>query len=160
MQFLLGTLLDPHAAWLLMRGVRTLGVRVRRQAESALALARKLVPHPNVQSVSYPYLEADAGYAIASRQMRGGGGVVSFTVKGGTATARRFADALQLIPIATSLGGVETIVELPYDLDFLSEGTDGGTDVAAPLGGTIRMSVGLEDVSDLWADLDQALRTA
>jgi cystathionine beta-lyase/cystathionine gamma-synthase len=160
MQFLLGTLLDPHAAWLLMRGVRTLGVRVRRQAESALALARKLVPHPNVQSVSYPYLEADAGYAIASRQMRGGGGVVSFTVKGGAAAARRFADALQLIPIATSLGGVETIVELPYDLDFLSEGTDGGNDVAAPLGGTIRMSVGLEDVSDLWADLDQALRTA
>jgi len=91
--------------------------------------------------------------------MRGGGGVVSFVVKGGTSASRRFADALRLIPIATSLGGVETIVELPYDLDF--EADDAGTGVAgSPLGGTIRMSVGLEDVSDLWADLDQALRAA
>src|SRR5689334_1141252 len=102
MQFLLGTVLDPHAAWLLIRGVRTLGVRVRRQAESALVLARKLALHPNVESVSYPYLETDPGYAVASRQMRGGGGVVSFAVKGGTTAARRFADALRLVPIATS----------------------------------------------------------
>ena len=159
MQILLGTVQDPHAAWLLMRGIRTLGVRVRRQAESALALARKLSSHPGVETVFYPFLEGDAGYAIASKQMRGGGGVVSFVVKGGTSASRRFADALRLIPIATSLGGVETIVELPYDLDF--EADDAETGVAgSPLGGTIRMSVGLEDVSDLWADLDQALRAA
>ena len=82
MQILLGTVLDPHAAWLLTRGVRTLGVRVRRQAESALTIARKLVVHPNIESVSYPYLESDPGYAIASRQMRGGGGVVSFVGAG------------------------------------------------------------------------------
>jgi len=155
MQILLGTVMDPHAAWLLMRGIRTLGVRVRRQAETALALARKLSLHGSVQSVSYPYLESDPGHAIASRQMRAGGGVVSFVVKGGTAGARRFADALRLIPIATSLGGVETIVELPYDLDF-GEG-DQGDSAGAALGGTIRMSVGLEDLADLWADLDQAL---
>jgi cystathionine beta-lyase/cystathionine gamma-synthase len=157
MQILLGTVQDPHAAWLLMRGVRTLGVRVRRQAETALALARKLSSHSVVESVFYPFLETDPGYAIASKQMLGGGGVVSFVVKGGTRGARRFADALTLIPIATSLGGVETIVELPYDLDF---GADDGHDGTAetPLGGTIRMSVGLEDVNDLWADLDQALQ--
>jgi cystathionine gamma-synthase len=159
MQILLGTVQDPHAAWLLMRGIRTLGVRVRRQAESALALARKLSLHSSVEAVFYPFLESDPGYAIASKQMRGGGGVVSFVVKGGTSASRRFADALRLIPIATSLGGVETIVELPYDLDF--EADDAETGVAgSPLGGTIRMSVGLEDVSDLWADLDQALRAA
>ncbi len=122
MQILLGTVQDPHAAWLLMRGIRTLGVRVRRQAETALALARTLSSHAIVESVFYPYLETDPGYAIASKQMRGGGGVVSFVVKGGTGGSRRFADALRLIPIATSLGGVETIVELPYDLDFDGEG--------------------------------------
>jgi cystathionine beta-lyase/cystathionine gamma-synthase len=158
MQILLGTVLDPHAAWLLMRGIRTLGVRVRRQAETALALARRLAEHPNVESVAYPYLETDPGYGIASRQMAGGGGVVSFAVQGGTSGARRFADTLELIPIATSLGGVETIVELPYDLDFGEEHDGNGHVAASPLGGTIRMSVGLEDVTDLWADLDQALR--
>jgi len=157
MQILLGTVQDPHAAWLLMRGIRTLGVRVRRQAESALALARRLSSHPAVESVFYPFLESDPGYAIASKQMRGGGGVVSFVVKGGTSASRRFADALRLIPIATSLGGVETIVELPYDLDFETDGDEGG-EAESPLGATVRMSVGLEDVNDLWADLDQALR--
>ena len=158
MQILLGTVQDPHAAWLLMRGVRTLGVRVRRQADTALTLAQRLASHPGVEAVFYPYLASDPGYAIASKQMLGGGGVVSFVVKGGTGAARRFADALQLIPIATSLGGVETIVELPYDLDFLPEGGENGEPAESPLGGTIRMSVGLEDVADLWADLDQALR--
>lgn len=152
-QILFGTVLDPHAAWLLMRGVRTLGLRVRRQAETALALAGKLAAHPRVSSVSYPFLETDTGYAIAARQMRGGGGVVSFVVKGGAPAARRFADALRLIPIATSLGGVETIVELPYDLDFEAASDASG----AAQGGTIRMSVGLEDFDDLWTDLDQAL---
>ena len=156
-QILFGTVLDPHAAWLLMRGIRTLGVRVRRQAETALVLARLLSAHPNVESVSYPYLETDPGYAIASRQMKGGGGVVSFAVKGGTTGARRFADALELIPIATSLGGVETIVELPYDLDFGEEHGANSHAAESPLGGTVRMSVGLEDASDLWADLDRAL---
>jgi cystathionine gamma-synthase len=154
MQILLGTVLDPHAAWLLLRGVRTLGVRVRRQAETALALARVLARHPAVEHVSYPYLETDSGHAVASRQMRGGGGVVTFVPRGGAEAGRRFADSLRLIPIATSLGGVETIVELPYDLDF-GEGADEGT--ASPYAGAIRMSVGLEDYADLWADIDQAL---
>jgi cystathionine beta-lyase/cystathionine gamma-synthase len=154
MQILLGTVMDPHAAWLLLRGVRTLGVRVRRQAETALALAGALAKHPAVASVSYPYLETDPGFAVASRQMRGGGGVVTFVPRGGVDAGRRFADSLRLIPIATSLGGVETIVELPYDLDFGEENGDGGPSEVA---GAIRMSVGLEDFVDLWADIDQAL---
>jgi len=154
MQILLGTVMDPHAAWLLLRGVRTLGVRVRRQAETALALARALAKHPAVSSVSYPYLETDPGFAVASRQMRGSGGVVTLIPSGGVDAGRRFADALKLIPIATSLGGVETIVELPYDLDFGEANGDGGTSEVA---GAIRMSVGLEDFADLWADIDQAL---
>lgn len=154
MQILLGTVLDPHAAWLLLRGVRTLGVRVRRQAETALALARALSQESAIEQVSYPYLETDPGFAVASKQMRGGGGVVTFVPRGGAVVARRFADSLKLIPIATSLGGVETIVELPYDLDF-GEEADGG--VEQPFAGAIRMSVGLEDFADLWADIEQAL---
>ena len=154
MQILLGTVLDPHAAWLLMRGVRTLGVRVRRQAETALGLARALSRHPAVERVSYPYLKSDPGFAVASKQMRAGGGVVTFVPRGGVVAGRRFADSLKLIPIATSLGGVETIVELPYDLDF-GEGAEDGAQL--PYGGAIRMSVGLEDYADLWADIYQAL---
>ena len=155
MQILLGTVLDPHAAWLLLRGVRTLGVRVRRQAETALALARALAQHPAVEQVAYPYLETNPGYDVASRQMSGGGGgVVTFVPRGGARAGRRFADSLKLIPIATSLGGVETIVELPYDLDF-GEGMEQETE--APFAGAIRMSVGLEHYADLWADIDQAL---
>lgn len=154
MQILLGTVLDPHAAWLLLRGVRTLGVRVRRQAETALALARFLAAQPAVAWVSYPFLENDGGYPIASRQMRGGGGVLTFALDGGLAAARRFADRLELIPIATSLGGTETIVELPYDLDFGE-----GEGVESEIAGAIRMSIGLEDVEDLEADIARALRS-
>ena len=157
MQILLGTVLDPHAAWLLLRGVRTLGVRVRRQAETALALARALANHPAVERVSYPYLETDPGFAVASKQMRAGGGVVTFVPRGGLDAGRRFADSLKLIPIATSLGGVETIVELPYDLDF---GEEIDAHDGTPYGGAIRMSVGLEDYADLWGDIDQALVTS
>ena len=86
--------------------------------------------------------------------MRAGGGVVTFVPRGGVAAARRFADSLKLIPIATSLGGVETIVELPYDLDF-GEAVEQGAEL--PFGGAIRMSVGLEDYADLWGDIDHAL---
>jgi cystathionine beta-lyase/cystathionine gamma-synthase len=155
MQILLGTVLDPHAAWLLLRGVRTLGVRVRRQADTALALARALAHHAAVERVAYPYLETDPGYDVASRQMSGGGGgVVTFLPRGGARAARRFADSLRLIPIATSLGGVETIVELPYDLDF-GDGMEQETE--SPFAGAIRMSVGLEDFADLWADIERAL---
>jgi methionine-gamma-lyase len=158
MQELMGTILDPHAAWLLLRGIKTLGVRVERQSASALAIARKLAASPSVSAVHYPFLEGSPYYAVASKQMRGGGGVLSFVARDGIAGARRFVDALELIPTATSLGGVESVVEIPADLDWSEE--ELGAAAAAQTGippGLVRFSVGIEDLDDLLADVDRGL---
>jgi cystathionine beta-lyase/cystathionine gamma-synthase len=149
--------LDPGAAWLLARSLQTLPQRVRTQSDTALVLAGFLANHACVRAVRYPWLAGSPGHEVARRQMRGGGGVVCFEPRGGVAAACRFADALRLIPIATSLGGVETVVELPYDLDFLGDRIDASRRRIPAL---VRMSVGLEAVEDLLADLDQALRAA
>ncbi len=159
MQELMGTVLDPHAAWLLLRGIKTLGVRVLRQSESALTIARKLEASPEVAAVHYPFLESSSQYAVASKQMRGGGGVLSFVARGGIAGARRFVDALELIPTATSLGGVESVVEIPADLDWSEE--ELGAAAAAETGippGLVRLSVGIEDLDDLVEDVDRGLK--
>jgi methionine-gamma-lyase len=156
MQILLGSILDPEAAWLLHRGTKTLDLRVRRQSATALAVATSLRDHGAVAEVRYPFLPGAPDHEIASRQMSAGGGVVSFEVKGGAAAARRFVDALRVIPIATSLGGVETVIELPYDLDF-STGETGGDAQRGNVPGLVRLSVGLEERAELIADLRQAL---
>ena len=152
-QVLLGGLLDPHAAWLLLRGLKTLGVRVQRQCETALSLARFLAEQDGIVRVHYPWLAGSPDLELALRQMRGGGGVVSFEVTGGLAGARRFVDALQLIPVATSLGGVESVIEVPSELDFSERELGAAAGLAGIRPGLIRMSVGLEDVGDLEADL-------
>ena len=158
MQILVGSVLDPQGAWLLLRGIKTLAVRVERQAASALAIARFLDGNPQVSRVRYPWLESDPGHAVAREQMRGGGGVVSFEVRGGRARARRMLDSLRGIPIATSLGGVETVIELPYDLDFEEDGGDGAGREHVPE--LIRLSVGLERVDELIDDLGAALEAS
>src|ERR1700745_2805261 len=96
-------------------------LRVRRQADSALAIASRLHSHPAVARVNYPFLKSSPFYEIAKKQMDGGGGVLSFELKGGKQAADRFVAALELISIATSLGGVETVIEIPRDLDFSEE---------------------------------------
>lgn len=152
-QVLLGTIPDPHGTWLLERGVKTLGMRVERQCANALAIARTLETQPSVKRVYYPWLESSPQYAVARRQMRGGGGVVSFELEGGLNEARAFLDALETIPIATSLGGIETIVEVPYELDFSDDelgDAAAGLDVSPAL---IRLSVGIENLEDIEADL-------
>ncbi len=156
-QELLGTVLDPHAAWLLLRGIKTLGVRVARQSESALRIARLLASRVEIEAVHYPLLESSPYFAVASRQMRGGGGVLSFVPRGELAGARRFVDALRLIPTATSLGGVESVVEIPADLDWSEEELGAAAaDTGIPKG-LIRLSVGIEDVDDLLADVERGL---
>ncbi len=157
MQILLGTVLDPHASWLLLRGIKTLGVRVRRQSENALALARRLREDQSVERVEYPWLESSQGYPIASRQMRGGGGVLTFTLKGGIEAAHRFADALRIIATATSLGGVESLIEIPADLDFSEEELGHAAADAGISPGVVRLSVGIEDLDDLIADVERGL---
>jgi cystathionine beta-lyase/cystathionine gamma-synthase len=153
-QVLLGTILDPQGASLLLRGIKTLGVRIERQSASALQIARYLAGHLGVAEVRYPWLEGTPDEALGRRQMRGGGGVVTFRLAGGRDLAARFLDRLQLVAIATSLGGVESVAELPYDLDFDSDAPEAEADLRR---GFVRLSVGLEDLDDLLGDIDRAL---
>jgi methionine-gamma-lyase len=151
-----GPVLDPFAAWLLLRGVKTLGLRVERHNENARRLAEFLAAHPRVARVNYPGLPADPGHEIARRQMRGFGGMLSFEVKGGYAAGVRCVEALRIGQMAVSLGGTETLVTHPAsttsaDIPRAHRERAGITD------GLIRVSVGIEDIEDLIADFDQAL---
>ena len=155
----LGGTLDPHSAYLLIRGIKTLDLRVRRQNESALRLAQWLEAQPSVERVYYPGLQSHPDFNIAREQMRGFGGVVSFLVKGGLDEASRVVDACRLATLAPSLGGVETLIEHPalmsyYELTSEERAAIGIRD------NLIRLSVGVEDVEDLIADLSQALAAA
>jgi len=152
----LGGTMDPHAAWLLLRGIKTLAVRVQRQNESALRVAQFLAQHPKVRRVNYPFLEGHAQRALAMEQMRGGGGVVSFEVEGSGEDACRVAEALDLFTLAPSLGGVDSLVSIPV----LTSHAMISPEHRRKMGVTeqlIRLSVGIESVDDLIADLEQAL---
>ncbi len=144
-----GTILGPFEAWLLLRGMRTLYVRVPEQSRSAMRIARHFDGHPAVESVLYPGLEAFPGHAVAARQMRGGfGGTLSIRTKGGAPGALAFIGRLRVWKRATSLGGVESLVE--------HRATVEGPQSTTPAD-LLRMSVGLEAAEDLIADMEQAL---
>jgi cystathionine gamma-synthase len=150
----IGCNMDPHAAWLLLRGIRTLAVRVQWQNESALRIAEFLKAHAKVRSVSYPFLEGHPQRALAMDQMRGGGGVLSFEVDGSGDEARRFTEALQLFTLAPSLGGVDSLVTLPVVTSHAMIRAE----EREKMGVTeqlVRLSVGLENVDDLIADLER-----
>jgi len=152
----LGTVLDPHAAFLILRGLKTLGLRVGRQNATALEVARALERHPGVERVYYPLLESHPSYAVAQTQMAGGGGVVSFVVKGGREAAGRVVDACQLAKIAPSFGGLETLIEQPAIMSYFELGE---SELAA-LGispALVRLAIGVEETDALVADLLQAL---
>lgn len=159
MQVLVGNVLDPEAAWLFMRGLRTLPLRSERQAASALAVARFLEADPRVKRVYYPHLPSHTEYTIARTQMAVGGSVVSFELVGGHHAALRLLNALEEITIATSLGGVESVIEIPCDLDFSDEQLGASRNVGLSVG-LIRFSVGLEDPADLIRDFGNALKAA
>ena len=160
MQIMLGTVLDPNAAWLLLRGIKTLGVRVQRQSDTALAIASLLQAHPSVANVYYPFLESSPYHHIAKKQMKAGGGMLSFEFKSGKRGADAFVEALEVISIATSLGGVESIIEIPKDLDFSEEELGTPASESRVPAGLIRLSVGIEDPGDLLRDVEQALNAA
>jgi cystathionine gamma-synthase len=152
----LGGTLDPHAAYLILRGVKTLELRVARANESALAIARFLEQHPKIERVHYPGLASHRDHAVAMRQMKGFGGVVSFEVRGNLESASKFIDALRIPYIAPSLGGVETLVEQPTVISYW----DKTPEERAALGirdNLVRYSCGVEDAADLIRDVDQAL---
>jgi methionine-gamma-lyase len=152
----LGGSMDPEAAYLLIRGMKTLQVRVERQCKSAMAVAKFLDRHPRVARVHYPGLPSHPDHALARRQMKGFGGMLAFDMKGGLQAARRFCDRVRIFLLAASLGGVESLVVLPI---FTSHYNMSLAELrAASVGpGTVRVSVGLEDPDDLIEDLRQAL---
>jgi len=152
----MGGLIDPHCCYLLLRGLKTFPLRVQKQNDSALKVARFLESHPRVKKVYYPFLESHRHYKIAKEQMAGGGGVVTFEIKGNINTAKRFLDALRLCYIGPSLGGVETLITHPalvsyYDYNRKQRYKLGLTDTL------FRLAVGIEDVEDIIADLNRAL---
>ncbi|MEO1138134.1 MAG: aminotransferase class I/II-fold pyridoxal phosphate-dependent enzyme [Pseudomonadota bacterium] len=151
-----GGSLDPHACFLLERGLKTLSIRMRAHEESATALATFLETHPTVDKVLYPMLPSHPDHALAKKLMKMGTGNVTFFVKGGDQAALRLLDHLRLPKQATSLGGVESLISLPFNS---SQATFTARQRAA-IGihpGCVRLSVGIEDAADLIADFDQAL---
>ncbi|HMR10140.1 MAG TPA: aminotransferase class I/II-fold pyridoxal phosphate-dependent enzyme [Polyangiaceae bacterium] len=157
MRGVLGGILDPHAAFLIGRGIKTLALRVQQQNQTAAEVAIFLSQHPGVARVYYPGLETHPTHAIAARQMRGFGGVVSFVAEGGRAHASKIVDACKLARIAPSLGGVETLIEQPAIMSYF-ELDDAGLAEVGIDPGLIRLAVGVEDSADVVADLAQALQ--
>jgi cystathionine beta-lyase/cystathionine gamma-synthase len=153
LQNAVGAVPGPMDCWLVLRGIKTLAVRMDRHADNALAIARFLSDHPAVTEVIYPGLPDHPQHELAKRQMRNGGGMIAFVVQGGVETARRLVARTHLFALAESLGGIESLIELPAAMTHLS--TQGSPLEVDP--GLIRISVGLENKDDLIEDLQQAL---
>ena len=143
----------PWDAWLVLRGAKTLAVRMERHSANGQAIAEWLAEHPKVKSVNYPGLRSHPQHALAKRQMRSFGGMLSFELRGGEAAAKRMVARTRIFALAESLGGVESLIEVPL---AMTHGSVRGTKLAPPAG-LVRLSVGIETVSDLIADLAQAI---
>ena len=152
----LGGIIDSHAAWLLLRGIKTLDIRMARHNENGLALAQYLERHPKIRKVCYPGLPSHPDYEVARRIMNGSGGVVTFEIDTDLAGAMRFIDATTIPYQAPSLGGVESLIELPVTMSFW----DKPKEERLALGITdslVRYACGIENADDIIADIEQAL---
>jgi cystathionine gamma-synthase len=151
-QILMGATQNPLDCYLLARGLKTLPLRMREHSKNALELATRLAQHPGIELVHYPGLPSNPNYALAIKQMPNGqSGMISIQVKGDEAKARKVANTLQLFQQATSLGGVESLVEHRKSIEGPGSQTPGNL---------LRLSIGLEHVEDLWEDLNQAISKA
>jgi cystathionine gamma-lyase len=156
LQNAVGAVPSPHDCFLLLRSTKTLHVRMDRHCENAMKVARFLAEHPRVERVSYPGLPSHPQHAVAKRQMRGFGGMVTAVLRGGLEEARKFLERVRLFSLAESLGGVESLIEHPAIMTHASVPPD----ARAALGisdGLVRLSVGIEDAEDLLDDLRCAL---
>jgi methionine-gamma-lyase len=151
-----GTTMDPHQAWLVLRGIRSLGMRVERSQENARVLAPWLERHPAVAWVRYPGLPSHPQHELATHQMDGPGSVIAFELRGGVEAGRRLMNAVRLIVLAVSLGGIESLIEHPASMTHSKVPADELVRQGITPG-LVRLAVGCEDVEDLRADLEQAL---
>ncbi|WP_104200237.1 cystathionine gamma-synthase [Cryobacterium sp. Y29] len=156
LQFAAGPVSAPLDAWLTVRGIKTLSVRMQRHSSNAQAIAEFLDGHPAIEQVYYPGLPGHPGHELAKKQMSGFGGMISVAFAGGAAAARLFAESMHLFQLAESLGGVESLVNYPSEMTHASVR---GTELEVP-DNIVRLSVGIEDVADLIADLESALPRA
>jgi cystathionine gamma-synthase len=156
LQGVTGAVGDPFNAYLLIRGIKTLALRITRQNENAQRLAEFLEAHPKVERVHYPGLPSHPEHALAKRQMSGFGGVVSFEIKGDLAAGSRLVDACTIPQIAPSLGGVESLIEQPALMSFYELTTEERLQVGIK-DTLVRYSVGIEDAEDIITDIEQAL---
>jgi cystathionine gamma-lyase len=166
MQNAIGSVLSPFDSYMVLRGIKTLALRMARHGESALKIAQWLAKHPNVDRVVYPGLPSHPQHELAKKQMKlcghpnaGGGGMITIHIKGDLAESRRFLENVHLFALAESLGGVESLIEHPAIMTHASVPPDN----RAKLGISdtlVRLSIGIEEADDLIADLDQALAKA
>jgi cystathionine gamma-synthase len=152
-QYAIGAVPGPLDCYLLLRGVKTLGVRMDRHCSNARAVAAFLCDHPSVERVYYPGLASHPGHDVAASQMSDFGGMVSFTLKSGVDVAKKVCESTSVFILAESLGGVESLIELPSAMTHLSVAGS----LLEPPGGLVRLSVGIEDLEDLIDDLARAL---
>lgn len=152
----MGGTIDPHQAWLVLRGVKTLALRVKVAQENAMKLAEELEKHPKIEWVKYPGLRSHPQYELAKKQMSGPGAMISFEVKGGVKAGKTVMDSVGLSTLAVSLGGIESLIQHPASMTHASMGPAARAD-AGITDGLIRFSVGCEDYEDIKKDLWQAL---
>lgn len=153
---MIGATLDPAAAYLLSRGIKTLDVRVRRSSDNAMQVAKALREHPNVHQVFYPGLEDDPGHVLAKQQMSGFGGVVAIDIRGGEPEVGKLFDSLRLVRTAPSLGGVESLASYPLYSSHAGF-TDEQLKAAGVSAASVRFAIGIESAEDIIADITQAL---
>jgi methionine-gamma-lyase len=151
----LGACMDPHQAWLVLRGLRTLSMRVRTAQDNAMQVATYLDAHPKVEWVRYPGLDSHPQHELASRQMEGPGGLISFEVAGGFDGGVQLLDSVRLMTLAVSLGGIETLIQHPASMTHAAM-THADRLEAGITDGLVRVSIGCEDVDDLISDFEQA----
>jgi methionine-gamma-lyase len=152
-----GGTIDPHQAWLVLRGIKTLPLRVARSQENATALATLLEAHPKVRWVRYPGLESHPARELVERQMDGPGALLSFELQGGFGAGQRLLDRVRLMTLAVSLGGIETLIQHPASMTHAGMSREARVR-AGITDGLVRLSVGCEDLEDLRADLERALQ--
>jgi methionine-gamma-lyase len=152
----IGTNMDPHQAFMVLRGVKTLALRVERAQENAIKVAEYLKNHPKISWINYPGLETHPQYDLIKKQMKGPGSMISFGVKGGLEAGKKLMDNVKMILLAVSLGGVESLIQHPASMTHSAVSKEDKL-AAGITDDLVRFSVGIEDIDDIIADLDQAL---